>query len=105
MSISVNREGNLDGTIDLTISIATTDFFNTYWEKAIKDTNVKIFKENSCFKKSQIEDVLKELEAIKNWALQNLTERELEYMQERIKNLIESIPEAFDKDDTVLYIY
>ena len=47
----------------------------------------------------------KELEAIKNWALQNLTERELEYMQERIKNLIESIPEAFDKDDTVLYIY
>ena len=54
---------------------------------------------------SQIEDVLKELEAIKNWALQNLTERELEYMQERIKNLIESIPEAFDKDDTVLYIY
>ena len=50
MSISVNREGNSDGTIDLAISIATTDFFNTYWEKAIKDTNVKIFKENSCFK-------------------------------------------------------
>ena len=49
--------------------------------------------------------MIAELEAIKNWALQNLTERELEYMQERIKNLIEAIPEAFDKDDTVLYIY
>ena len=42
MAISVNREGNPDGSIDLTINISTTQFFNEYWEKAIKDTNVKI---------------------------------------------------------------
>lgn len=52
MAISVNREGNPDGSIDLTINISTTQFFNEYWEKAIKDTNAKIFKENSQFRKN-----------------------------------------------------
>ena len=37
MSISVNREENKDGTIDLIISIATTQFYNQYWERAIKE--------------------------------------------------------------------
>ena len=105
MAISVNREGNLDGSIDLTINISTTQFFNEYWEKAIKDTNVKIFKENSQFVKSQMLDVLFELELIKKWAETNLTGINLEYMTERIENLIESIPKAFDKDDIILYIY
>ena len=40
MAISVNREGNLDGSIDLTINISTTQFFNEYWEKAIKKGNI-----------------------------------------------------------------
>ncbi len=105
MAISVNREGNPDGSIDLTINISTTQFFNEYWEKAIKDTNVKIFKENSQFMKSQMLDVLFELELIKKWAETNLTGINLEYMTERIENLLESIPKAFDEDDTILYIY
>ena len=40
MSIRVNREGNPDETINMTISIATTQFFNEYWEKAIEDMNI-----------------------------------------------------------------
>lgn len=105
MAIGVNREGNSDGSIDLTINISTTQFFNEYWEKAIKDTNAKIFKENSQFGKSQILDVLQELELIRKWAEANLVGINLEYMAERIENLIDNIPKAFDKDETILYIY
>lgn len=58
MAISVNREGNSDGTIDLTINIATTAFFNEFWERAIKEMNVKIFRENSHLGKNQLNEVL-----------------------------------------------
>lgn len=105
MAISVNREGNPDGSIDLTINIATTQFFNEYWEKAIKETNAKIFKENSQFGKSQMLDVLYELQLIKKWAQINLTGSNLKYMNERAENLLDSIPKAFDKNETILYIY
>lgn len=105
MAISVNREGNPDGTIDLTINISTTNFFNEYWEKAIKDTNAKIFKENGQFRKNQMLDVLHELELIKKWAEKNLSGTNMEYMTERAQNLLESIPKAFDDEETILYIY
>lgn len=105
MAISVNREGNPDGSIDLAIKIATTQFFNEFWEKAIKESNIKVFKENSYFDKSQLNEVLGELETIKRWAEMNLTGIQLEYMKERIENLINSLPNAFNKDNTVLYIY
>lgn len=105
MAISVNREGNPDGSIDLTINISTTQFFNEYWEKAIKDTNAKIFKENSQFRKNQMLDVLYELELIKKWAETNLSGTNMEYMTERVQNLLDSIPKAFDDEETILYIY
>lgn len=105
MAISVNREGNPDGSIDLTIPVSTTQFFNEYWEIAIKDTGAKIFKENSQFGKKQMKDVLYELELIKGWAETNLTGRHLEYMTERVQNLLDNIPEAFDNEETILYIY
>lgn len=105
MAIGVNREGNPDGTIDLTINVATTHFFIEYWEKAIKDTNARIFQENGQFGKSQVPDVLHELELIKKWAEANLTGLELKYMTERVDNLLDNIPKAFNKEDTILYIY
>lgn len=105
VSISVNREGNPDGSIDLMISIATTQFFNEYWEKAIKDGNIKIFKENNHFDKSQLKEVLDELEIIKKWAETNLEGIELEYMKGRVENLIDRLPKAFNRDNTILYIY
>lgn len=105
MAISVNREGKPDGSIDLTINIATTQFFNDYWEKAIEETNAKIFKENGSFGKAQISAVLYELENIKKWAEKNLTGINFIYMNERIEELLEQIPKAFDKEETILYIY
>ena len=105
MSISVNREENKDGTIDLSISIATTQFYNQYWERAIKETGIEIFRENNSFKRSQLEKVIEELKILKIWAEKNLAGKELEYMKGRIDNLIDTIPQVFDRCDTVLYIY
>lgn len=105
MAIGVVREGNPDGSIDLVINIATTQFFNKFWERAIKETEAKIFKENSQFRKDQLNEVLQELELIKNWAEVNLSGTDLEYMKGRAEELINTIPTAFDKENTVLYIY
>ena len=81
MAISLNREGNEDGSIDLTICIATTQFFNEVWEKALQDTNARIFKENGSFSKKQLGEVLYELNALREWAKYNLTGKELKYME------------------------
>lgn len=105
MSISINREDRIEERIDFTISISTTQFFNKFWERAIKDTGAKIFRENSSFRRYQIPEVFKELVAIEQWAEENVTGSDLEYMKGRIKNLILKIPEGFEDDDTVLYIY
>ena len=105
MAIGVVREGNPDGSIDLVINIATTQFFNKFWERAIKETEAKICKENGQFRKDQLNEVLQELELIKNWAEVNLSGTDLEYMKGRAEELINTIPTAFDKENTVLYIY
>ncbi|EEQ56887.1 hypothetical protein CBFG_00597 [Clostridiales bacterium 1_7_47FAA] len=77
---------------------ATTQFFNEFWEKAVKDTNAKIFKENSQFGKSQVPAVLYELELIKRWGEINLLDSNREYMKERVENLIDCIPTALPGD-------
>lgn len=50
-------------------------------------------------------DVLYELELIKKWAETNLSGTNMEYMTERVQNLLDSIPKAFDDEETILYIY
>lgn len=105
MAISLNREGNSDGTIDFSINIATTKFYNAYWEIAIKELGITIFRENGQFSKKELPEVIRELERLKEWAISNLSGKELEYMEERIVNLIEAVPEMFNQEDTILYIY
>jgi len=105
MAISLNREGNPDGTIDLSVNIATTMFYNEYWEKAIKELGIKIFRENGKFSKNELSGVISELEILKQWTISNLEGIEREYMEERIVNLIEVIPEMFNQEDIILYIY
>lgn len=66
MSISLNREGNSDGTIDYSENIATTKFYNKYWDPAIKELGIRIFEENGYFNKSQLNDIIIELRMLKS---------------------------------------
>jgi len=105
MAVGVNREGNPDGTIDYTINVVSGRFYRDIFYPASKELGVKIFLLDGQFTKEQVPEVMCELELLKGWAKANLTGRDLEYMSGRIENLQREIPEAFDKDDTILYIY
>lgn len=105
MSISLNREGK-DGLIEWSISIASTKFFNQYWNVAIQELSIKLFQENGYFGKSQIGEVLQELKEIKSWAKNHVTEENYTIMEHKIDELEKAIPEAFvGHDDAYIYVY
>lgn len=105
MSVALNRKEGPDGDIDFSIPIATTRFFVQYWDIAIEELGLKLIQQNAYFGKDKLKDVLRELALLKEWAIKNLDGKELDYMKSRVEDLEEGIPDAFDQDDTVLYIF
>jgi len=99
------KDINDPDTIDLSENIASTKFYNMYWEPAIKELGIKLFQENGYFCKDQLEIVMFELSQLKDWANKKLTGSDLEYMVSRIDNLEKVIPDAFENEGTILYVY
>lgn len=109
MSIGLFRyNGDInDRNSELTLSenISTEDFYEKYWEKAIKELGIKFIQDGAQFNRSKLDEVLKELESLRKWAIVNLSGVDLEYMKGRIEHLQQVIPNAFNNEDTVLYIF
>ena len=59
MSVSVNMEINAEL---VEIPVATTEFFAKYWEQAINECDLKVFREYNCFGKEQVVEILSELD-------------------------------------------
>ena len=91
--------------VTLSVNISTEEFYLMYWEKARKELGIKYIQDGAEFDKSKLNYVLNELDLLNKWAKKNLTGKELEYMNERIENLQNVIPNAFIDDDTILYIF
>lgn len=89
----------------LSENIASQNFYEKCWERAIAELGIKYLKDGSEFNKSKLRDVTIELNLLSKWALKNLKGKDLECMAERIKNLQKVIPNAFNNDDEVLYIF
>lgn len=105
MSISVNREDS-DGLIEWSESVASTDFFVKCWDPAISELGIKYFQENGYFDRAQLSIVMKELDAIKDWAMKNLNDNESSRVRDTVIRLKKAIPEAFkEHEDKRLYIY
>ena len=68
MSISLNWECG-DELIE--IPVASNEFFAKYWNRGIKECELKIFKQNGRFGIEQLSDVLSELENLKRWTERN----------------------------------
>lgn len=94
-----------DAEIILSAPISTEAFYLEYWEKAIKELDIKIFQDGSEFDKTKLDEVLLELKLLKDWTIKNLSGYNLEYMKERIENMQKIIPEVFIDDTAVLYIF
>lgn len=99
MSVSVNMD--IKGEL-FEIPIATTEFFKIYWDRAIEECNLELFKEYNNFGKEQVSGVLSELELLKEWAEKNLNGKEYVYMYERIQILKKEIPKVFDRDEDAI---
>lgn len=101
-------DGNIydrDSKLVLSENIASQRFYEQYWEKAIKELNIKYIQDGAEFDSSKESEVLEELRQLQYWAETNLNDEDLEYMKNRIQNLQKVIPNAFENKDTILYIF
>lgn len=99
MAVSVNME--IKGEL-VEIPVATTEFFKIYWEQAIKECDLKVFREYNCFGKKQVSEILTELELLKEWTEKNLIGEDYKYMYERIELLKKEIPKMFEEDEKAI---
>ena len=89
----------------LSENISSQEFYDKYWERAIFELKIKFLQDGAEIKKSNLEQVLIELNLLKEWANKNLSNSDLEYMTTRIENLEKVIPNALNNEDSLLYIY
>ena len=98
MAIDITRdEGSMrDGTYKLHFfyPVASLNEYQRYWEKAIAETDVKLFKENSKFETKDLKQVMDELGRLFVWAKINLSGTDLINMTWRLENLLIVIPKA-----------
>jgi len=98
MAIDISRsEGShADGTYKLHFChpVAALEMYKRCWEKAIADTNVKLFKEYSKFEVKDLEQVMDELNRLLVWARTHLSEPDLGNMTWRLEELLLAIPKA-----------
>lgn len=110
MSVALFRIQNNDiynsnAPITLSEPISSERFYLQHWEPAIREMKVKIFMDGSQFQRCDLDQVLSELERLREWAVRNLTNNDLKYMCSRIEHLQEIIPNSFLDDHTILYIF
>jgi hypothetical protein len=105
MAIDITRASgsNSDGTYKLHFfyPVASLKVYKRCWEKAIIETDVKLFKEYSKFGVKDLEQVIGELNRLLIWARVNLSDVDIWDMTYRLENLLEVIPEACKDPDAV----
>jgi len=89
----------------LSENIASQQFYEKYWEVAIRELNIKYIQDGAEFDLSKKNEVLTELELLLDWTKKNLQGQDLEYMKSRIENLQKVISRALDDKKTTLYIF
>ncbi len=109
MSVGLYKyEGNIydeNAKLVLSENIASQRFYEKYWEKAIKELNIKFMQDGAEINFEQKDIVIKELGLLLSWAKENLCGKDLDYMKCRIENLQKVIPTALEGEDDILYIF
>ncbi|WP_251508351.1 hypothetical protein [Paenibacillus polysaccharolyticus] len=109
MSVGLYRySGELDdreSELTLSENISTQDFYDEHWERAIHELGISIIQDSSQIAFHQLEDALDELERLREWAIQRLDGANLEYMKGRVEHLQRILPNAFDSEEVILYIF
>lgn len=88
------------------LSVSADKFYRIYWEEAIEECNVRLFKNNSEFYDSDRDTVMSELERLREWCEnKNMIEKDGFYMYSKIEYLIEKLPALFEKEEGIFYIF
>ena len=66
-------------------NISSEVFYQRYWVKAICESKVKLFKDGCDFDVGDLNIIMSELNALGDWATENLSGIDLKYMRERIQ--------------------
>lgn len=96
-----------DRESELTLSenISSQDFYDEHWKRAINELGILIIQDGSEIAFHQLEDALHELGRLREWAIQRLDGADLEYMKGRVEHLQLILPNAFDSEEVILYIF
>lgn len=89
------------------IPVASEQFFNNVWLQGINKLDLKILAQIQYgleFEKFELPVVISELDRLLNWAYENLKGSDRELIEERIKLLMEKLPEAFMDNNIKIYI-
>ena len=104
MSVSLSRDKRPGEQGVLEIPIAFQRVYRQYWEPAIKELDIQCFQTCAYFGRDKLDQALRELALLKEWTKKNVTGSDREYILTRIEGLEKGIPDAFDREDTVLYV-
>lgn len=89
----------------LSENIASQQFYEKYWERAVKDLSIKYMQDGAEFDSSKKDMVLDELESLLHWAEKNLQEKDLEYMKSRVESLQKVVSIALEDENSILHIF
>ena len=97
--------GDKKSELVLSENIASQQFYEKYWEKAIDAMKIKYIQDGAEIDITKKNIALEELKLILNWAEKNMQGKDLEHIRNRIENLQRVIPIALKDDRDILYIF
>ena len=104
MSVAVVRDRRPGEKCVLEIFVAFQSIYNQYWEPAIAELGIRCFIAPTCFGKDKLGQALRELGLMREWTNRNVTGKDRDEILMRIEVLEKRLPEAFDREDTILYV-
>ena len=104
MSVAIIRDERPGEEGSLEIPVAFQRVYRQYWKPAVEELGIRCFIVPTCFGKDKLEQALRELGMMREWTKKNVTGSDQEYILMRIEGLEKGLPEAFDREDTILYV-
>ena len=68
---------DFNSEVTLSVNISSEEFYLKYWYKPIKELEIKYIQDGAELNKSNLNDVLSELDLLRNWALNNFIGKKL----------------------------
>ena len=85
--------------------ISSQAIYDKYLEPAVKELNIRYFRDGGEIRKCNLEEVMKELELLIEWLENHVEGEDLDYLKSKLQYMQKFIPEALQEDDGILYIF